>query len=458
MSAGLLPLLMKALTTLVFINRYVAGIALRLLKGRKFDETRDDFEPTVEVIIPMFNEGASIEESLVSLLAQDYPADKLRVTVVDDCSTDDSYAHAMQIARTAQGRIRVTRNPANLGKRHSIIRATRESSAEIIVSVDSDVIVDPSAIRQLMRRFVSPQIAAVGGRIEVRNMRDNWLTRMQVVKYWYAYSFLKNLEWAFRRIMCLSGCLTAYRRAVLVELEPVLLNREILGVPIKYGEDRFLTRKIVAAGYHTTMTNDAVCRTFVPTTLASYFSQQLRWRRSNIVDYVGGMSHVWRLNPIIAIHFFSLFGLLVAYPALIARSIVHGAFLPLLVSHVMGALSFGLIYRWYVREQPAAQRVSALAFVPIALVLPIIYAWLTPVALFTLDSSRWETRGHDGTTDAAAAAAADADAARADADADEVAALPAPWPVHTFGLAARDASASGDLPAHGLVAQRVRIE
>ena len=41
------------------------------------------------------------------------------------------------------------------------------------------------------------------------------------------------------------------------------------------------------------MTLDARCRTFVPTTLNGYFSQQLRWRRSNIVDYAGGFSHAF---------------------------------------------------------------------------------------------------------------------------------------------------------------------
>ena len=311
------------------------------------------------------------------------------------------------------------------------------------------MVVDPPAIRQLMRRFVSPQIAAVGGRIDVRNMRDNWLTRMQVVKYWYAYSFLKNLEWAFRRIMCLSGCLTAYRRHVLIELEPTLMNREILGVPIKYGEDRFLTRKIVAAGYHTTMTNDAVCRTFVPTTLSGYFSQQLRWRRSNIVDYVGGMSHVWRLNPIIAIHFFSLFGLLVAYPALIARSIMMGTFLPLLVNHIIGAFGFGLIYRWYVRKEKPEHRVSALAFVPIALVLPIIYAWLTPVALFTLDSSSWETRNHGGTEE-------DEDEDVSGGTTSELPVpLAKPQTASSFGLAAREATASHSRAAKTALAPQV---
>ena len=70
----------------------------------------------------------------------------------------------------------------------------------------------PTRSASSIRRFTDDRIAAVGGWVDVRNKHDNWLTRMQVVKYWYGYFFLKNLEWGFRRVMCLSGCLTAYRR------------------------------------------------------------------------------------------------------------------------------------------------------------------------------------------------------------------------------------------------------
>jgi len=393
---GLFGLILKALTMIIFVNRYIAGIAVRVWRGSKWDETTDDYEPTVECVIPMFNEGAGIAETLESLLTQTYPRSKLVISVVDDCSTDDSYEQAMRVARRSGGRLRVIKNVKNLGKRRSINRAVRMSEAEIIVSVDSDVVVDADAVRQLVRRFVSPDIAAVGGRVDVRNKSANWLSRMQVVKYWYSYGFMKNLEWAFRRVMCLSGCLTAYRRDVLIELEPLLENREILGVPIRYGEDRYLTRQIVKAGYYTTMTLDAVCRTNVPTNLADYFSQQLRWRRSNIMDYAGGMSHVWRLNPIVAIHFFSLFGLLLLYPVLMVRTIVAGRLFSTIVVHIVFAAVFGLWYRWKTRHLPAEERVHPFSFMPIAVVLPVIYALMTPVAMFTLDSSSWETRGHSG--------------------------------------------------------------
>jgi N-acetylglucosaminyltransferase len=387
--------IVHCLAVVVFVNRYVAGILLRFFRGRKWDETRDDYEPTVTAIIPMFNEGAAIKETLQSLVDSDYPHDKLRIICVDDCSTDDSYEHALEVAKRSGGILKVLRNRVNMGKRRSIIRATREADSEIIVSVDSDVVVDPDAIRQLVRRFTDDKIAAVGGWVDVRNKQENWLTRMQVVKYWYSYYFLKNLEWGFRRIMCLSGCLTAYRRHVLIELEPVLENRQILGVPIKYGEDRFLTRQIVKAGYQTTMTLKARCRTFVPSTLSGYFSQQLRWRRSNIVDYAGGFSHVWRLNPVLAIHFFSLFALILVYPIVIVRMLLSFRFFPALVLHMEIMVIFGLVYRWRTRKLPREERVGVLAFIPLSFLMPITYALLTPLALFTLDTSSWETRNHE---------------------------------------------------------------
>src|SRR2546423_410219 len=115
---------------------------------------------------------------------------------------------------------------------------------------------------------------------------------------------------------------------------------------------RSLTRQIVKAGYLTTMTLDARCRTFVPHTLLSYFSQQLRWRRSNIVDYAGGFSHVWRLNPVLAIHFFSLFALLIVYPIALVRSLAAFKFFPLLIFHLYMLFIFGLIYRWKNRQLP----------------------------------------------------------------------------------------------------------
>jgi N-acetylglucosaminyltransferase len=382
---------------IVFLNRYVFGIYLRLARGKRTDDKLVDYEPTVTIVVPLFNEGRSIYKTIRSFAAIDYPKRKLTITVIDDCSSDDSYQWACRAAREAAN-VRVIRNEHNMGKRRGINRAVRESESEIIVSVDSDVIVHPAAIRALVARFTSPQVAAVGGRVHVSNPNDSWLTKLQTIKYYFGQEHLKNLERALESVMCLSGCLTAYRRSVLLELEPVLETRNVLGVSIKYGEDRFLTHQIVKRGYKTRQTMDAMCFTKAPTTLDAYFNQQLRWKRSNIIDYVVGIGDAWRLHPLVCVHYTSMLMLLFVYPFVIVTNVLQHEFLPLAMLHVQVVALFGVIYHFApsVRRLPPYLRVHPISFLPMAVMMPVAYVVLTPLGLFTLDSSSWETRGHQG--------------------------------------------------------------
>ena len=249
-----------------------------------------------------------------------------------------------------------------------------------------------------MRRFVAPEIAAVGGRIHVSNPNENWLTRLQTIKYYFGQEHLKNLERALDQVLCLSGCLTAYRRTVLMELEPILENRNMLGVAIKYGEDRYLTHQIVKRGYKTRMTMDAMCFTKAATNMRGYFNQQLRWKRSNIVDFLGGISHAWRLHPLLCIQYLSLLMLLVIYPFIIVFHVLSGDFFQLATMHVAVIACFSLVYYFApsVRALPPWLRVHPIAFLPMAVLMPVAYLLLTPLGLFTLDTAAWETRGHVG--------------------------------------------------------------
>jgi cellulose synthase/poly-beta-1,6-N-acetylglucosamine synthase-like glycosyltransferase len=382
---------------IVFLNRYVFGLYLTLVRGRKLDETIHGYEPTITIVVPLFNEGRSIYDTIVSLVKLDYPQDKLEVTVVDDCSTDDSYEWA-QRAAAEYPNVRVLRNPFNMGKRKGINHAVRASNAEIIVSVDSDVIVFPTALRELVARFTTPQVAAVGGRVHVSNPNENWLTRLQTIKYYFGQEHLKNLERSLDQVMCLSGCLTAYRRHVLIELEPILEDRNILGIPIKYGEDRFLTHQIVRRGYKTRLTMKAMCFTKAATTATGYFNQQLRWKRSNIVDFIVGVLHAWKLHPLLCLQYLSMFMLLLVYPFVIITNIQRGEFLELTAFHLMVIAGFSIVYYFApsVRALPPWLRVHPIAFLPMAVLMPVAYLMLTPLGLFTLDSSSWQTRGHQG--------------------------------------------------------------
>jgi cellulose synthase/poly-beta-1,6-N-acetylglucosamine synthase-like glycosyltransferase len=386
---------------LVFLNRYVFGLYIRLIRKQRLHEVDTTFEPTVTVVVPLFNEGSSIYETIVALSKLDYPKDKLWITVVDDCSTDDSYEWASKAARELPN-VRVLRNPHNMGKRKGINHAVRDARTEMILSVDSDVIVHPKALRNLVKHFTAPDMAAVGGRVHVSNPNDNWLSKLQTIKYYFGQEHLKNLENGLQSVLCLSGCLTLYRKHVLLQLEPILENRSILGVPIKYGEDRFLTHQIVKAGYRTMMTMDAMCFTKAPTSLRGYFSQQLRWKRSNIVDFIVHAPFAWKLHPLLCLQYGSMLMLLLVYPFVIITNVARGDFFQLATFHVALIAMFGLIYYFApsVRRLPPWLRVHPIAFLPMAVLMPVAYLLLTPLGLFTLDTSSWETRGHQGAAQA----------------------------------------------------------
>jgi hypothetical protein len=140
------------------------------------------------------------------------------------------------------------------------------------------------------------------------------------------------------------------------------------------------------------LTLAARCKTSVPATLSQYFSQQLRWRRSAIIDYSAGLTHIWRLNPLLAIHFTSIFALLVLYPVAVVHAVLTFKLIPALVFHLKIVLLFGIYYRWRQRDVPVEDRVGILAILPLAIILPLSYALQTPLALLTLDSGSWETR------------------------------------------------------------------
>src|SRR5688572_11841828 len=103
----------QCLAIVLFVNRYIAGLILRAIRGKNWDEVDDTFEPTVTVIVPMYNEGSAIVETLESLVALNYPRHKLEIICTDDCSTDDSLAHAERVAAKSRGLVKIVRNRQN---------------------------------------------------------------------------------------------------------------------------------------------------------------------------------------------------------------------------------------------------------------------------------------------------------------------------------------------------------
>ena len=254
----------------IFINTYC----------QRFHVKRTyDYQPTVSVVMSCFNEGQSVYKTIESMRLSDYPVEKLKIYIVDDCSKDDSYYWIQKAALDFPNVIGIC-NTINLGKAHNVLNAAARSDSDIIVSVDSDCLFKPNAIKELMSCFTEKKIAAVGGRVGVSNSNVNWLTRFQTLTYAVSFLVIKSSENICRKIQCLSGPLVAIRRECFDEIKEQIACRSFLGVKITNGEDRALTQMLLLKGYNTYLNNNALCYTNVPETIGQYAKQQLRWRRS----------------------------------------------------------------------------------------------------------------------------------------------------------------------------------
>lgn len=120
--------------------------------------------PLVSVIMPVRNEAAYIERSLGAVLAQDYPADRLEIVVVDGMSTDGTRDY-IAATQASHPNLRLLDNPRgivppglNIGIHHS--------RGDIIVRVDGHCEIAPDYVRRCVEHLLADEVQAVGGPIE----------------------------------------------------------------------------------------------------------------------------------------------------------------------------------------------------------------------------------------------------------------------------------------------------
>jgi cellulose synthase/poly-beta-1,6-N-acetylglucosamine synthase-like glycosyltransferase len=124
---------------------------------------REDYEPTVAVIVAARNEEERILPCLESLAKLDYPSDKLEVIIVNDSSTDRTAEVVRSFAETGLRIVNAAPGRGNLrGKANALAQGIESTSAEILMFTDADCVVLPSWVRETAQ-FFDDQTGIVGG-------------------------------------------------------------------------------------------------------------------------------------------------------------------------------------------------------------------------------------------------------------------------------------------------------
>jgi len=117
--------------------------------------------PLITVVIPVYNEEAFIRRSLGAVLAQDYPADRMEILVVDGLSADQTVPMVESMAAQDR-RIRVLTNPGRI-QSLAMNMALDEARGDIIVRVDGHAIIAPDYISRCVYYLQTTGADNVGG-------------------------------------------------------------------------------------------------------------------------------------------------------------------------------------------------------------------------------------------------------------------------------------------------------
>lgn len=391
--------LVMATALLVFKAGFFVYTLIRYFKYKPIASVSDEELPTCTVIVPAYNEGKQVWETLKSLANSDYPVEKLQLLAIDDGSKDDTW-HWMQQAKKELGdRVTIFQQPKNKGKRHALYRGFNIGTGDVFVTVDSDSVVNEDTLRNLVSPFIlDEKCGAVAGNIRVLNNKKALLPKMLDVSFVLSFEFVRSAESSLNSVLCTPGALAAYRRSAVFAVLPEWINQTFMGKPSDIGEDRAMTNMILKQGNKVLFQRNAYAYTNVPESYKGLYKMFIRWGRSNVRENIEMSKYVFtnfreesksgirllfisQSLKIIMSYPFILFMLffIVTHPILFFSSTLFG---------ILIFSSFPMLF--YAKRYNISESFWAYSY---SILYTFALFWITPYAIATASKRGWLTRG-----------------------------------------------------------------
>jgi len=240
------------------------------------------------VIIPAYNEVEFVGDTIRSLLEQTAPPKE--IILVDDGSTDGTG----DVGR--RGGITVIRPPRNTGsKAGAQTFALPWVGTELVMAIDADTTLEPTAVEKLIQSFAHADVAAACGFVLPRRIKTVW-ERGRFIEYLFAFTFYKQVQDYYRRPLISSGCFSMYRTEV--------LRRHGGWSGRTLAEDMDLTWSFHQTGAGVRFVPEAVCYPIEPYNFRLMGAQLRRWSHGflqNVALHWKGLLHVPFLRSAVAV-------------------------------------------------------------------------------------------------------------------------------------------------------------
>ncbi|MCE9623582.1 MAG: glycosyltransferase [Actinomycetia bacterium] len=376
----------------------VSLLALKLFGSAVYRPVLNEAPATcrVAVVVAVYNEDPiAFARCLDSIKAQTRPADE--IWIIDDGSTDNSSISIAERAfKDTPGAV-VHRFDRNSGKRHAQGYAFVRTTSDIVVTIDSDTVLDSSAIAEGLRPFSDPGVTGVAANVRALNHRRNLLTRLIDLRYANAFQFERAAYSTVGSVVCCCGSLSFFRTDVVRANIDDFLHQSFLGVQVQYGDDRRLTQYALQQG-RVQLQDTSIAYTLVPETLGHYRRQQLRWNKSFFRESLWAIRRFGPQRWPFWISVAELAVWIVFTVSLLAnvyvRPLVTGELIPWSYIAFAVVLAYARNVRYFGRPNESVRgQLATFASAPLYTVLHVVL--LTPLrvwSLLTLRQTGWGTR------------------------------------------------------------------
>jgi glycosyltransferase involved in cell wall biosynthesis len=236
----------------------------------------------VSIVTPSYQQGAFIEDTLKSVLEQDYP--DLEQWVVDAGSTDQTHGLLEAYAEKYPGRLQWTSEPDD-GQSDAINKGFRRATGDIVAWLNADDVYYPGVIRRVAQVFEDrPEVQAVYGKGTFLTRDGTFLTEFPHNQSFDAERLLNGFAFLLQPTVF-------WRKSVLDEVGDLDLD-------LHYGMDYDLWCRMAKAGIRFHYDEDryyAAARFYRETKTASG-----QWKRSREMRRVA-RRHSGKLLPAITL-------------------------------------------------------------------------------------------------------------------------------------------------------------
>jgi hyaluronan synthase len=272
---------------LAFKILFLSYMLYKFMTYKSVESAEDHALPYCTIIVPAYNEGKLVYETLKTIAESDYPKHKLEVISVDDGSKDDTLYWIKLAQKHLDCSIEVIEHKGNKGKREALYNGFKKGKGSVFVTIDSDSIVDKNTIRNLVSPMVKdPNCGAVAGNVKVLNTSKGLIPKMLDVSFAYNFEFIRSAQSQMKNVLCTPGALAAYRKEAVETCLEDWMNQTFMGIRSDIGEDRAMTNMILKQGYDVLFQQNAVVYTKIPEKYSGLRKMFTRWERSNVRENV----------------------------------------------------------------------------------------------------------------------------------------------------------------------------